>query len=78
MPAWTQYLIAAAALAVVVPLAALGGRRYGRRVRGGIALAGILLGLGEAVDPPSKHLIEAGGPKEKESPAPGDPGELPK
>jgi hypothetical protein len=73
MPAWVQYLIGAAVLIALAPLIAWLGRRYGRQARAGLALGGLLLGLGEVVDPPSKHLTEAGGPEEKESPTPGDP-----
>jgi len=69
--------IAKAALAVIValgiPLAALAGKGAGRRLRGNLQLAAIFLGLGEVLDPPSKHRIEAGERDEKESPAPGEP-----
>jgi hypothetical protein len=69
--------LAAAALvaigAVGIPLAALAGKRAGRRLRGNLQLAAIFLGLGEVLDPPSKHRIEAGERDEKESPAPGEP-----
>ena len=73
MAFWLPWLVGATALIVLLPLIAWAGRRYGRRARSGFALAGLLLGLGEVVDPPSKHLIEAGGPEEKEAPAPGEP-----
>lgn len=73
MPIWLQYLIAIAVVAALAPLIAWAGRRYGRRARAGVALAGLMLGLGEVVDPPSKHLIEAGEPEEKAAPTPGDP-----
>jgi hypothetical protein len=36
-------------------------------------LAGLLLGLGQVADPPSKHLIEATEGEEKSAPTPGDP-----
>jgi hypothetical protein len=36
-------------------------------------MAGILLGLGEAVDPPSKHIIEAQEGEEKASPENDEP-----
>jgi hypothetical protein len=32
-----------------------------------------MFGLGEALDPPSKHIIEATDGEEKRTPAPGDP-----
>ncbi len=67
------WVAAVVALLVVAPLVALFARRAGRRVKGGLILAGILLGVGEVVDPPSKHLIEATGDEERASPAPGEP-----
>jgi hypothetical protein len=33
----------------------------------------LMFGLGEALDPPSKHIIEANEGEEKRTPAPGDP-----
>jgi hypothetical protein len=65
---------AIAALVLAIPLAALAGRRLGRRARGNLALAGILLGLGEPFDPPKRHLAEAGESK-RGDPAAGDPPE---
>jgi hypothetical protein len=73
MPAWLQYLIAAVVLVVLLPVVAWVGRRYGRRASAGFAIAGLLLGLGQVADPPSKHLIQAGEPEEKEAPTPGEP-----
>ncbi len=67
------WVAAVVALLVVAPLLALLARRAGRRVKGGLILAGILLGVGEVVDPPSKHMIEAAGDEERASPAPGEP-----
>jgi hypothetical protein len=59
MPTWLGYLVAFAALVVLAPLLAWLGHRHGRSVKGGIALASILLGFGVPLDPPAKHLIEA-------------------
>ena len=73
MPLWLQQLAALAVVIVLAPVIAIGARRYGRRVRGGFLMAGILLGFGEVVDPPSKHLIEAQEGEEKASPETGEP-----
>ena len=73
MPAWLQYALALLAVAILWPAAALLAKRHGQRVRGGVGLAMILLGLGEVVDPPSKHLIEAKEDEPRGPPAPGDP-----
>jgi hypothetical protein len=62
------------AVAVIgVPLAAMTGKDAGRRLRGNLQLAAIFLGLGEVLDPPSKHRIEAAERDEKDSEAPGEP-----
>ena len=73
MPVWLQYLIALAALCVLAPFVARFARGAGRRARGGLMMAGILLGFGEALDPPSKHVIEAQGGEEKGSPENDEP-----
>ena len=73
MTLWLQQLAAIAVVIVLAPLIAYAARRYGRQVRGGIMMAGILLGFGEVVDPPSKHLIEAQEGEEKGSPETGEP-----
>ena len=59
MPTWLQYLTALAILFAIAPLVAMLAMRQGRRIKGGFLMAGILLGFGEAVDPRSKHRIEA-------------------
>jgi hypothetical protein len=59
MPAWLSYLLALGALLVLAPLLAWLGHRHGRSIKGGIALASIMLGFGVPLDPPAKHLIEA-------------------
>jgi len=73
MPVWIQYLIALAAFVVLAPLTVWLAKRFGGRARGGLMMAGILLGLGEAVDPPSKHIIEAQEGEEKGSPENDEP-----
>lgn len=73
MPFWLQQLAALAVVIVLAPLIAIAARRYGRRVRGGILMAGILLGFGEVLDPPSKHIVEAQGGEEKPSPENDEP-----
>jgi hypothetical protein len=73
MPLWMQQLAALAVIIVLAPVIAIGARRYGRRVRGGLLMAGILLGFGEVLDPPSKHIVEAQGGEEKGSPETDEP-----
>jgi hypothetical protein len=73
MPSWLQYLIAFAVLLVAAPFVAMLARGQGRRLRGGFIMAGILLGFGEVVDPPSKHVIEAQGAEDKASPENDEP-----
>jgi len=76
MPPWLGYLLALAALLVLAPLLGWLGHRHGRSVKGGIALASIMLGFGVPIDPPTKHLIEAkegrvsGGDKSGDPPDP--------
>jgi hypothetical protein len=70
MPGWLIVLIA---LVVLLPLAAWLGRSQGRKARGGLGLAMLMLGLGEAVDPPSRHVVETDAARNKARPAPGDP-----
>jgi hypothetical protein len=59
MPEWLGYLLALAALLVLAPLLAWLGHRHGRGIKGGIALASVMLGFGVPFDPPVKALIEA-------------------
>lgn len=70
---WLGYLLAFAALAVLAPAAAWFGRRHGRSARGTAGLAMILLGFGQALDPPKRPPIEAAAGEEDESAAPGEP-----
>ncbi|WP_372786551.1 hypothetical protein [Phenylobacterium sp.] len=82
MPGWLGTLLAFAAFLALAPLVAWLGRRHGRSIKGGVALASMMLGLGPAFDPPQKALIEAseeqvkGGDETGEPPTPkpnGDP-----
>ena len=73
MPQWLEWALAVAALIVTAPAVALLGKRYGRSAKGGMIFLGLLLGLGQALDPPSKHRIEAGENKRRDRAAPGEP-----
>lgn len=72
MPAWLQYLIAIGVLVILAPLIALVGKRHGRRLRGGLGLAILMLGFGHAMDPPPHEKVEASEPG-KDARNPGDP-----
>jgi hypothetical protein len=72
MPIWIWDLIAVAALVVIAPLIALAGKRHGRRIRGSLMMASILLGFGHALDPPPQEKVEASEPG-KDARSPGDP-----
>jgi hypothetical protein len=72
MAEWLQFVIAGVALVVIAPLIAGLGKRYAKGARGNLALAAILLGIGEPVDPPSKHKVESAEPG-KDIRAPGEP-----
>ena len=72
MPAWALIVLIAAGV-LLLPLAALAGRGGGKRLRGNLALAAVLLGLGEPVDPPQKHLAEASHEDAESDAAAGDP-----
>jgi hypothetical protein len=50
---------ALATLLVLAPVVGWLGHKHGRSIKGGIALASIMLGFGVPLDPPTKHLIEA-------------------
>ena len=72
MAEWLQFLLAGLALVVIAPLIGWLGKRYARGARGNLALAAILLGIGEPVDPPSKHKVESAEPGKDDRSA-GDP-----
>ena len=73
MPGWLQYGLAAIILIVAAPAIAWLAKRYGGKARAGIGIAALMMGFGEVMDPPSKHLIEANEGEEKQTPTPGDP-----
>jgi len=73
MPSWLGYLLALAALLVLAPLLGWLGHKHGRSVKGGVALASIMLGFGVPMDPPAKHLIEATVKRLNEEDESGDP-----
>lgn len=73
MGQFLPWALALGALLAAAPLVAMLGRRYGRAARGGVVFVGLLLGLGEVIDPPSKHRSEVGLRSRKDRAAPGDP-----
>ena len=73
MPVWAQILIVLVVLAVLAPLVARFAKGAGRRARGGLMMASVLLGFGEVLDPPSKHIIEANEAEEKAQPGNDEP-----
>jgi len=73
MPRWAQDLIALGVVLLIAPGVVWVARRSGAKLRGGVGMAMLMFGLGEALDPPSKHIIEANEGEEKQTPAPGDP-----
>jgi len=73
MEPWLPWSLALAGLLLLAPVMAWTARRWGARARGGLMLASILLGLGEAVDPPSKHMIEAREDRPDRKGGPGEP-----
>ena len=64
---------ALATLLVLAPLLAWLGHRHGRSIKGGVALASIMLGFGVPLDPPAKHFIEAKQGRVKGSDETGEP-----
>ncbi len=72
MPIWLQDLLALAAVLALAPVVAWIGVRHGRRIRGNLIMASILLGFGHAVDPPPQEKVEASEPG-KRGPKPGEP-----
>ena len=67
-----EALVAVLALLVLAPVFAWIGKRHGRRIRGNLVMASILLGLGHAMDPPPAQKVEAAEPG-KGGPQPGEP-----
>lgn len=73
MAIWLQTILAAAGLVVLAPLMAWVGHKHGRSIKGGVALASILLGFGLPLDPPVARAIEAVEGEEEGAEAAGDP-----
>jgi hypothetical protein len=73
MPTWLQTALAIAVLLCAAPFAAVFGKRWGGKVKGGMALFGFLLGFGQVEDPPEKNLIEATDRREKGNPDASEP-----
>ncbi len=67
-----EALVAVLALLVLAPVFAWIGKRHGRRIRGNLVMASILLGFGHAMDPPPAQKVEAAEPG-KGGPQPGEP-----
>jgi hypothetical protein len=72
MAEWLQFVLAGLALVVVAPLIAWLAKRHAKGVRGGLVLASILLGIGQAADPPPGHKVESAEPG-KDDRSPGEP-----
>ena len=73
MAPWLPSIAAIVIVIVAAPAVVWLARRLGGRARGAIGIAALMMGLGEVMDPPSKHLIEANEGEEKQTPTPGDP-----
>ena len=58
MPSWLGYLAALIAFLVLAPLVAWLGRRHGRSIKGGAALASMMLGMGAMFEPSKRALSE--------------------
>ena len=59
MPAWLGYLLALAAFLVLAPLLGWLGHKHGRSIKGGVAMASLMLGMGAMFDAPVKAALEA-------------------
>ncbi len=77
LPVWAQYLTALAVIIVIAPLIAWLGRKHGRTIKGGSALALALLGFGAMFEPPKRAEIEARQELPEEEPGAGDPPRAP-
>lgn len=71
--AWLPWSLALVGVAFLAPVAAWTARRLGARAKGGLALASILLGFGEVLDPPARRPIEATEDRRDGRRAPGEP-----
>ena len=73
MPAWLGYLLAIVALLALAPLLGWLGHKHGRSIKGGMALASLMLGMGAMFDPPVKAATEAEEAQVKGDQGSGDP-----
>ena len=62
-----------AALLVLAPLVGWLGHKHGRSIKGGVALASLMLGMGAMFDPPVKAATEAEEAMVKGDKGSGDP-----
>ena len=73
MPHWLGYPLAVLAVVLLAPLVGWLGHRHGSSIKGGVALASLMLGFGVPFDPPTKHLIEASERRVAEDDESGEP-----
>ena len=73
MPTWLSWLLALAVLLVLAPFIAWLGHKHGRSLKGGVALASVMLGMGAMFDPPVKAATEAEEAMVKGGQGSGDP-----
>jgi hypothetical protein len=73
MPPWLGYLLAVAAILILAPLIGWLGHRHGRSIKGGVAMASLMLGMGAMFDPPKKAAMEAEEAMVKGDKGSGDP-----
>ena len=73
MSVWLGDLLALAALLVLAPFLAWLGHKHGRSIKGGEALASLMLGMGAMFDPPVKAAMEAEEAMVKGDKGSGDP-----
>ena len=67
------YLLAVVAILVLAPLIGWLGHKHGRSIKGGVALASLMLGMGAMFDPPKRAAMEAEEAMVKGDQGSGDP-----
>ena len=74
MPNWLGYLLAVVAVFAFAPLLGWSASKQGRRkIKGGVAMASLMLGMGAIFDPPQKAATEAEEAMVKGNQGSGDP-----
>jgi hypothetical protein len=73
MSSWLGYLLAVVALLILAPFIGWLGHRHGRSIKGGVAMASLMLGMGAMFDPPKKAAMEAEEAMVKGDKGSGDP-----